>query len=246
MEIIGVVGHVRQSSLAEPGREQIYFTDGYGGPGGVVSWALRVPGDPSGYASQVRAAIKDVSPRLLITDLQPVDELVEGAQSQTTFFSATDRRLRGHRRSAGRGWTLRRAFDRRAATYPRDRRAHGPRRRAPKHLPPYRRAGTSFECNRSGHWRRCRSAAYAAHDEDARRREAHRSRHVRVHDAALFRDRNRILMDSRTPGSGSRPEQGTERGIDSPGRVRSSLVGVGRGGRVLWCGHTADPSLRSG
>jgi len=85
MEIIGVVGHVRQSSLAEPGREQIYFTDGYGGPGGVNSWALRVPGDPSGYASQVRAAIKDVSPRLLITDLQPVDELVEHAQSQTTF-----------------------------------------------------------------------------------------------------------------------------------------------------------------
>jgi putative ABC transport system permease protein len=85
MEIIGVVGHVRQTSLAVAGREQIYFTDGYGGPGGVNSWALRVPGDPAGYASQVRAAIKDVSPRLLVTDLQPVDELVDHAQAQTTF-----------------------------------------------------------------------------------------------------------------------------------------------------------------
>ncbi len=85
MEIIGVVGHVRQTSLAIPGREQVYFTDGYGGPGGVNSWALRVAGDPKGYANQVRAAIKDLSPHLLITDLQPVDELVRHSQSETTF-----------------------------------------------------------------------------------------------------------------------------------------------------------------
>ena len=84
-EIIGVVGHVRQTSLSVPGREQLYFTDGYGGPGGVNSWTLRVARDPQGYASQVRAAIKDVNPRLLITDLQPVDQLVTHAQAQTTF-----------------------------------------------------------------------------------------------------------------------------------------------------------------
>ncbi len=85
MEIIGVVGHVRQTSLAVPGREQVYFTDGYVGPGAVNSWALRVAGNPAGYSSQVRAAIKDLSPRLLITKLQPEDELVNQAQSQTTF-----------------------------------------------------------------------------------------------------------------------------------------------------------------
>jgi predicted permease len=85
MEIIGVVGHVRQTSLSVPGREQIYFTDGYGGPGAVNSWALRVGGNPAEFASQVRAAIKDVSPRLLVSDLQPVDQLVTHAQAQTTF-----------------------------------------------------------------------------------------------------------------------------------------------------------------
>src|SRR5215472_12584274 len=85
MEIIGVVGHVRQTSLSVPGREQAYFTDGYGGSGAVNSWALRVSGNPTAYASQVRAAIKDVSQRLLITGLQPADELVSHAQSQTTF-----------------------------------------------------------------------------------------------------------------------------------------------------------------
>jgi putative ABC transport system permease protein len=85
MEIVGVVKHVRQTSLALPGREQVYFTDGYVGPGAVNSWALRVAGNPAGYTSQVRAAIKDISPRLLITKLQPEDELVSQAQSQTIF-----------------------------------------------------------------------------------------------------------------------------------------------------------------
>ncbi|HEY2363647.1 MAG TPA: ABC transporter permease [Candidatus Angelobacter sp.] len=85
MEIIGVVGHVRETSLAVPGREQVYFTDAYVGPGAVNSWALRVAGNPAGYAGQVRAAVKDLSSRLLITNLQPEDELVSQAQSQTTF-----------------------------------------------------------------------------------------------------------------------------------------------------------------
>ena len=85
VEIIGVVEHVRQTALAVPGREQVYFTDGYGGPGIVNSWALRVTGSPTGYESQVRGAIKDLSQRLLITNLQPADALVSKAQSQTTF-----------------------------------------------------------------------------------------------------------------------------------------------------------------
>jgi putative ABC transport system permease protein len=85
MEVIGVVGHVRQTSLAVPGREQVYFTDGYGGAGAVNSWAMRVAGDPARYENQVRAAIKDISPRLLVTDLQPASQLVIQAQSQTTF-----------------------------------------------------------------------------------------------------------------------------------------------------------------
>ncbi len=85
MEIIGMVGHVRQTSLAVPGREQVYFTDGYVGPGAVNSWTLRVVGNPTGYANQVRTAVKDLSQRLFITNLQPVDELVSHSQSQTTF-----------------------------------------------------------------------------------------------------------------------------------------------------------------
>jgi hypothetical protein len=44
-----------------------------------------VAGNPTDYSRQVRGAIKDLSQRLLITGLQPVDEAVSHAQSQTTF-----------------------------------------------------------------------------------------------------------------------------------------------------------------
>src|SRR5215471_15432925 len=85
MEIIGVVGHVRQTSLAVPGREQVYFTDGYGGSGVAYSWALRVAGNPAEFGNRVRTAIKDLSGRLLVTNLQPAEQLVTQSQSQTTF-----------------------------------------------------------------------------------------------------------------------------------------------------------------
>ena len=47
VEIIGVAAHMRGTSLADPGREQIYLTDGYVNHGRVNRWALRVNGDPS-------------------------------------------------------------------------------------------------------------------------------------------------------------------------------------------------------
>ena len=77
VQIIGVVQHQRDVSLAEPGREQIYFTDAYLGSGDVEQWALRTAGDPAKYANDVRAAIKAINPQLLITDLKPMDDLVD-------------------------------------------------------------------------------------------------------------------------------------------------------------------------
>jgi putative ABC transport system permease protein len=85
VEIIGVVAHERGVSLSEPGREQVYFPDAYVGSGAADHWALRIGTDPSKYANDVRAAIKTFDPHLLITDMQPMDAVMEKAQASTRF-----------------------------------------------------------------------------------------------------------------------------------------------------------------
>src|SRR5882757_6049824 len=85
VEIIGVVAHERGVSLSEPGREQVYFTDAYVGSGATDHWALRIGSDPSKYANDVRGAIKAFDSHLLITDLQPMDAVMEKAQAGTRF-----------------------------------------------------------------------------------------------------------------------------------------------------------------
>src|SRR6266851_3818416 len=57
-EIVGVVAHQRDVSLATPGREQLYVTDGYMNHGNAGWWALRTIGDPVVYAGPVREEIR--------------------------------------------------------------------------------------------------------------------------------------------------------------------------------------------
>jgi putative ABC transport system permease protein len=84
-EVIGVVGHQRNASLAEPGREQLYITDGSRGHGEVGYWAVRVKGDPAQHASTVRAEIANFNPKFLIAEMQPMDTLVKQSQAGTRF-----------------------------------------------------------------------------------------------------------------------------------------------------------------
>lgn len=85
VEIIGIVEHERGVSLSEPGREQVYFTDAYVGSGAVTFWALRTGPRPGRYAEDVRATLKAFDPHLLITDMLPMDAVVEKAQAGTRF-----------------------------------------------------------------------------------------------------------------------------------------------------------------
>lgn len=85
VEVIGVVAHARDESLAEPGREQVYFADAFLGSGRIQQWAIRTSGDPANYGSEVRGAIKAFDPHLLIAEMQPVDSLVDKAQAGTRF-----------------------------------------------------------------------------------------------------------------------------------------------------------------
>jgi len=85
VEIIGVVGHQRVTSLSDPGREQVYFVERFLGGGGATRWAVRASGDPAHIASSVRAAVTEVDPQWLINEMQPMSALVSRAQSTTRF-----------------------------------------------------------------------------------------------------------------------------------------------------------------
>jgi putative ABC transport system permease protein len=84
MEIIGVVAHQRESSLAQAGREQVFVTDGLIG-NFANNWVLRTSGAPTGFAPQVRTAIASLGQQFLITDLKSMESLVVGAQAGTRF-----------------------------------------------------------------------------------------------------------------------------------------------------------------
>jgi len=84
-EIIGVVAHQRNTSLVEPGREQLYVTDGYVNHRAANWWALRTDGDPAALASAVREVVRKQGKETFINEMQPMNTLVVQAQAQTRF-----------------------------------------------------------------------------------------------------------------------------------------------------------------
>ena len=84
-EIVGVVDHQRNTSLLEPGREQLYVTDGYVNHGAASWWALRTDNDPAALAASVREIVRGVGKETFINEMQPMDSLVTAAQAQTRF-----------------------------------------------------------------------------------------------------------------------------------------------------------------
>jgi putative ABC transport system permease protein len=84
-EIIGVVAHQRNTSLIEPGREQLFVTDGFVNHGAASWWALRTDGDPASLANSVREVVRGMGKDTFINQLQPMDSLVTAAQAQTRF-----------------------------------------------------------------------------------------------------------------------------------------------------------------
>jgi putative ABC transport system permease protein len=84
-EIIGVVAHQRASSLTDPGREQLYVTDGYVDFGATDWWALRTAGDPAAYSARVREEVRKFGRHLLVTQMQPMDAWIRKAQAGSRF-----------------------------------------------------------------------------------------------------------------------------------------------------------------
>ena len=88
LEVIGVVAHQRHETLAADGRQTIFFTDGFLGHGAADRWAVRTSGDPVQLASAVRAVVAEIEPRVPVSDLQPMQALVDQAMGPTRFALA--------------------------------------------------------------------------------------------------------------------------------------------------------------
>ncbi len=84
-EIIGVVAHQRNSSLAADGREAIFYNDAYIGSGAASRWAIRTDGDPMQLAATVRAEIARIDPLIAVAEIQPMQAFVDKAMAQTRF-----------------------------------------------------------------------------------------------------------------------------------------------------------------
>jgi putative ABC transport system permease protein len=80
-----VVAHQRNTSLIEPGREQLYVTDGYVNHGAASWWAVRTDGDPAALGNSVREVVRKAGKETFINQMQPMDSLVTTAQAQTRF-----------------------------------------------------------------------------------------------------------------------------------------------------------------
>jgi putative ABC transport system permease protein len=78
--VIGVVEHLRHTTLVGEENESIYFQGNFGN-----SWLVRTNGDPNVIAGPVRAALREVDPQLLVTEVQPLSENISRVMAPTRF-----------------------------------------------------------------------------------------------------------------------------------------------------------------
>jgi putative ABC transport system permease protein len=96
VEVIGVVEHQRNGSLAEEGRATVYYLDRVVGGLGTLSYVVRTAGDPSSLVAAVRRELAGLDPLLPMADVRPMTAYVQDAIGGTRFalvltgvFSAT-------------------------------------------------------------------------------------------------------------------------------------------------------------
>ena len=87
-EVIGVVRHQRNASLAVDGRETMYVSNGFIGFN-ANNWVIRTTGDPTRLIPSVRAALKELNPRYVVNNMRTMDVLLEPARAPTRFALAT-------------------------------------------------------------------------------------------------------------------------------------------------------------
>jgi predicted permease len=86
-EVVGVVQHQRHTTLVGDEKESIFFANGAQGYR-AGAWILKTNGDPAALATSVRAALTQVDPQLLITNVQPLSHFLDRAMAPTRFALA--------------------------------------------------------------------------------------------------------------------------------------------------------------
>jgi putative ABC transport system permease protein len=84
-EVIGVVDHQRNVTLAEDSREAMFFADGYFFHGAANRWVVRTSADPSRVAGAVRAEVQRIDALVPVAELQPMSAFVDRAMAPTRF-----------------------------------------------------------------------------------------------------------------------------------------------------------------
>ncbi len=87
-EVVGVVRHQRNASLAVDGRETMYVPNGFIGFN-ANNWVIRTSGDPTALMPTIRAAMKEINPRYVVNNMRTMDVLLEPARAPTRFALAT-------------------------------------------------------------------------------------------------------------------------------------------------------------
>ena len=83
-EVIGVVGHVKNSGLKEEGGEQIYFPHSQL-PESVMSIVLHTSEDPAALTGLIRNRVKLLDPSLPIYQTTTMDQILSGSIAQPRF-----------------------------------------------------------------------------------------------------------------------------------------------------------------
>ena len=85
VEVVGVVEHQRASTLAEDGRETVYFTSRYLNVIGNLTWIVRTNVDPQSLAAQARAQVALMDPLLPVAEVRTMKSYVDQASAPTRF-----------------------------------------------------------------------------------------------------------------------------------------------------------------
>ena len=85
--VVGVVGDVHDTGLEIPAEQFAYkpMLDSVGGGVRPMMMVVRTEVDPSVLASGIRSAVEELDPVLPITDLQPMEALLQDSLSRTSF-----------------------------------------------------------------------------------------------------------------------------------------------------------------